>query len=85
MAESSQKARKTLGGKGEIAHYIFKRLVLQTCKNQGLFGRGLIPLENTGKTRKCQFQACESVHWLLRYNCNGDENGVNYHTHNPAL
>ena len=30
--------------KGEIApfsHRIFKRLVLQTCKNQGLFGKGL--------------------------------------------
>ena len=22
-------------------HYVFKRLVLQTCKNQGLFGKGL--------------------------------------------
>ena len=36
-------------GKGEIAHYkqfllfpvFFKRLVLQTCKNEGLFGEGL--------------------------------------------
>ena len=36
-------------GKGEIAHYeqflfthsVFKRLILQTCKNQGLFGKGL--------------------------------------------
>ena len=36
-------------GKGEIAHYeqfllshsVFKRLVLQTRKNQGLFGKGL--------------------------------------------
>ena len=32
------KHEKTLG-KGEIASY--KRLVLQTCKNQGLFGKGL--------------------------------------------
>ena len=31
-------------GKGEIArsHSVFKRSVLQTCKNQGLFGKGLI-------------------------------------------
>ena len=37
-------------GKGEIAHYkqfllflqCFKRLVLQTCKNQGVFGKGLM-------------------------------------------
>ena len=28
-------------GKGEIAHCVFQRLVLQTCKNQGLFGKGL--------------------------------------------
>ena len=35
-------------GKGEIAcynffffHSVFKRLVLQTCKNQGLFEKGL--------------------------------------------
>ena len=36
-------------GKGEIAHYeqfsfslgVFKRLILQTRKNQGLFGKGL--------------------------------------------
>ena len=37
-------------GKGEIAHdeqfllshCVFKSFVLQTCKNQGLFGKGLI-------------------------------------------
>ena len=37
-------------GKGEIARYeqfsfphsVFQRLVLQTCENQGLFGKGLI-------------------------------------------
>ena len=23
-------------------HSVFKRLILQTCKNQGLFGKGLI-------------------------------------------
>ena len=28
-------------GKGEIARYVFKRLNLQTHKNQGLFGKGL--------------------------------------------
>ena len=27
-------------GKGEIAHSVFKRLVLQTRKNQDLFGKG---------------------------------------------
>ena len=29
-------------GKGEISHSVFKRLALQTRKNQGLFGKGLI-------------------------------------------
>ena len=28
-------------GKGEIFHSIFKRLILQTCKNLGLFGKGI--------------------------------------------
>ena len=50
MAESSQNGQKTLG-KVEIAlgsnfsfSYSFsKRLLLQTCKNQGLFGKGLDP------------------------------------------
>ena len=39
-------------GKGEIARYeqfppsVLKRLVLQTCKNQGLFGNGLTIYQN---------------------------------------
>ena len=44
MAESSQKGWKTLWVKGEIAPFLTafsKRLVLQTRKNQGLFGKGL--------------------------------------------
>ena len=31
-------------GKGEISHSVFKRLVLQTHKKQGLFGKGFNPL-----------------------------------------
>ena len=31
-----------------LPHSVFKRLVLQTCKNQGLFGKGLIE-ENESK------------------------------------
>ena len=42
-------------GKGEIvvtsnfsfSHRVFKRLLLQTCKNQGLFGKGLIFVKST--------------------------------------
>ena len=44
MAESSSKQVKNNMGKGEIARYsrsVFKRLVLQTHKNQGLFRKGL--------------------------------------------
>ena len=49
-------------GKGETAHYqqflhflkCFKRLARQTCKNQGLFGKGLklliLPFKNFLKT-----------------------------------
>ena len=44
--ENDRKFSKTVEnnvGKGEIAHYVsfFKRLVLQTCKNNGLFRKGL--------------------------------------------
>ena len=49
MAESSPKGEEKSGGIGEIACYKqfllfplgFKRLVLQTSKNKGLFGKGL--------------------------------------------
>ena len=53
MAESSSNREKITVGKGEIAHYeqfllfphsVFKKLVLQTLKNQGLFGKRLIAL-----------------------------------------
>ena len=49
MTESSPKQVENTVGKGEIAmsnfslsYSVFKRLVLQTCKNQSLFGKGLI-------------------------------------------
>ena len=49
MAESSPKGQKTLWDKEKLlvtsnfsfSHSVFKRLVLQTRKNQGLFGKGL--------------------------------------------
>ena len=49
MAESSSKQVENTVGKGEIARYenfsfshsVFKSLVLQTRKNQILFGKGL--------------------------------------------
>ena len=53
MAESSLNTV----GKGEIACYtnfsfsliVFKRLILQTHKNKGLFGKGLTPNQNLHK------------------------------------
>ena len=49
MAESSTNGLENSVGKGEIAHYeqfllfpsVFKRLEMQTRKNQGLFEKGL--------------------------------------------
>ena len=50
MAESSPKVLENTVGQGEIARYeqflrfphsVFKRFVLQTRKNQRLFGKGL--------------------------------------------
>ena len=49
MAQSSPKEKKTLWEKEKLLvmrnfsfpHSVFKRLVLQTRKNQGLFGKGL--------------------------------------------
>ena len=50
MAESSHKGYKTQREKEKLlimsnfsfSHSVFKRLVLQTRKNQGLFGKGLM-------------------------------------------
>ena len=54
ITESSPNRDKNTVGKGEIARYeqfsffhsVFKRLVLQTRKNQGLFGKGLSNVQN---------------------------------------
>ena len=49
IAESSQNGKKTLREKEKLlvmsnfsfSHSVFKRIVLQTRKTQGLFGKGL--------------------------------------------
>ena len=49
MAESPPKGQKTMWEKEKLlvtsnfsfSHSVFKRLVLETRKNQGLFGKGL--------------------------------------------
>ena len=58
MAESSPNRQKTLWEKEKLlvtsnfsfSHSVFKGLVLQTCKNQGLFGKGL----TTGQEKLCE-------------------------------
>ena len=56
MAKEFSKWIEKTVGKGEIAHYkqfllfphsVFKRLILQTRKNQGLFGKGLTLSQTT--------------------------------------
>ena len=50
LVDSSLRVQKTLGKKEKLfikssfsfSHRVFKRLVLQTSKNQGLFEKGLI-------------------------------------------
>ena len=55
MAKSSPIWKKKVWEKGEIAGYeqfsqsVFKRLVLQTRKNQDLFGRGLNQIRSQQK------------------------------------
>ena len=61
MAENYHKGLKTLWEKEKLlvtsnfsfSHSVFKRLVLQTRKNQGLFGKGLI------KSRSCNDTMCK--------------------------
>ena len=51
------KGQENTVGKGEItplsnfffSHSVFKRFVLQTCKNKGLFGKGLKYFQVTNK------------------------------------
>ena len=69
MAESSPNRLKYVG-KGEIAHHkqfllsycVFRRLVLQTRINQGLFRIGLIPIfSSTGRRPASYFHGVVSV------------------------
>ena len=88
MEESSSKVEKTLWEKEKLlimsnfsfTHSVFKRLVLQTCKNQGLLGKwlSLFPVvftrileSNTTSdwlTHKLS-ATCEKGHWDICVNC----------------
>ena len=57
MTESCPEGLKTLWEKEKLlvmsnfsfSHRVFKRLILQTCENQGLFGKGINPDEPMNK------------------------------------
>ena len=54
-------------GKREIARYVFKRLVLQTRKNQGLFGKELIQIDKElAETRHNLQNANFKINWLQK-------------------
>ena len=61
MSESSQNGQKTLWDKEKLlimsnfsfCHCVFERRVLQTRKNQGLFGKGLTEKRDNGGTSMC--------------------------------
>ena len=70
MAESFPKGEKTLYEKAKLlvtsnfsfSHRIFKRLALQTCKDQGLFGKGLsvyIMYRHLQYTGVIEFRQCK--------------------------
>ena len=64
MAESYPNGLKTLWEKEKLlvtsnfsfSHSVFKRFVLQTRKNQGLFGKGLTKQPNIFKHKKKSFE-----------------------------
>ena len=51
-----------------LSHSVFKRLVLQTCKNQGLFGKGLTYYHTMPHFDTLQICNCEK-HCEKRRNC----------------
>ena len=63
-------------GKGEIvrSHGVFKGLVQETCKNQGLFGKGLTPcpIVHSSRMFKC---------FIAHFYCNGTRFTPTGHVH----
>ena len=75
MPKSSQKGYKTLWGEEKLlvtsnfsfSNSVFKRLVLQTHKNKGLFGKGLNTISKQkhflcrNRTKRTKFHACFDI------------------------
>ena len=53
---SGKKRKCSLRAFLSFSHSVFKRLVLQTCKNQGLFGKGLTKRSNSGLIHIQEFE-----------------------------
>ena len=66
MAESSPN-KKLATSNFSFSHSVFKRLLLQTRKNQGLFGKGLshIQLNRHVENSRKSFGLCQPVHSTL--------------------
>ena len=81
MAESSPKGQKTLWEKVKLlvtsnftfSHSVFKRLVMQTRKNQGLFGKGLRAKRSGTQLHNFSFQS----HRLLFSHASAEGRGEN--------
>ena len=81
MADSSLQGQKTLWEKEKLlimsnfffSHSVFKSLVLQTCKNQGLFGKGLKTL------KKQPFENIVGKDGIVWYSLTGVENASYQH------
>ena len=73
MEESFSNGLKTLGEKEKLvvtsnfsfSHSVYKRLVLQTHKNRGLFGKGLRVMRQFWFTKVCFAFILSLVHWLF--------------------
>ena len=83
MAESSPNGQKILWEKEKLlvmsnfffSHSVLKRILLQTCENQGLFGKGLIlsQMTNFDSSKLKEFADNDFI---------PDENGRNSSKHN---
>ena len=85
MEESSSKRKKTLAEKEKLLvmsnisflHCVFKRLVLQIRKNQGLFGKGfrrqlwsprnLVAILKTDWVKNMEYGRICDMHWLEKH------------------
>ena len=69
MVESSPKGQITLREKEKLlimsnfsfSHSVFKTILLQTCKNKGLFGKRMLPANSTSATTGVAFDQYSTI------------------------